>query len=187
MKKISLIQMFKVFLKIGAILLGGGYVIVPIMKNELVEKRNWLTEDELIDYYCLTQCLPGIIAINMSILVGYKLKKFLGALFCVFAISLSPIFVILLLANLISKIVNIPFIEGVFAGVNLSVIILIYLTVKEMWKKSLIDILTYVWFFIILGLSILKISPVKLILISIIFGLLLQLIKDVKNKEVNNV
>ena len=98
--------MFKVFLKIGAILLGGGYVIVPIMKGELVEKRKWLSENELIDYYCLTQCLPGIIAINMSILVGYKLRKLLGSLVCDFAISLSPIFVILLLANLISKIIN---------------------------------------------------------------------------------
>ena len=179
--------MFKVFLKIGAILLGGGYVIVPIMKGELVEKRKWLSENELIDYYCLTQCLPGIIAINMSILVGYKLRKLLGALVCVFAISLSPIFVILLLANLISKIINIPFIEGVFAGVNLSVIILIYLTVKEMWKKSLIDGLTYVWFFVILGLSFLKISPVILITSSLIFGLVLQFVKDLKNKGEKNV
>ena len=76
---------------------------------------------------------------------------------------------------------------GVFAGVNLSVIILIYLTVKEMWKKSLIDGLTYVWFFVILGLSFLKISPVILITSSLIFGLVLQFVKDLKNKGEKNV
>ena len=73
---IKLIDIYKIFFKIGAILLGGGYVIIPIMQNELVEKKKWLNEQELCDYYCVSQCLPGIIAINMSILVGYKLLKY---------------------------------------------------------------------------------------------------------------
>ena len=69
----SFLNIYLAFLKIGAILLGGGYVIVPIMQSELVEKRNWLTEQELCDYYCVSQCLPGIIAIKMSMLGGYKI------------------------------------------------------------------------------------------------------------------
>ena len=63
--KVSFWNIFSIFFKIGVILLGGGYVIIPIMQNELVEKRQWLSEDELCDYYCVSQCLPGIIAINM--------------------------------------------------------------------------------------------------------------------------
>ena len=85
---VSLFEIFKAFFKIGVILLGGGYVIVPIMNDELVKKRNWLGSDEVLDYYCVSQCLSGIIAINMAILVGYKLRKTRGAFVSLLAILL---------------------------------------------------------------------------------------------------
>lgn len=179
--EVNIKNLFKVFFKIGAILLGGGYVIVPIMKEELVEKRNWLKEEEIYDYLCVSQCLPGIIAVNMSVLTGYKLLRFKGAVVALFAMSLSPFLSIILIANILSKILNIPFIGGLFWGVNLSVIILIYLTLKEVWKKSIVDIYTYIWFFLVLALSLYKISPVVLILSSIILGTIVQFIKEKKN------
>ncbi len=174
-------NIFKAFFKIGAILLGGGYVIVPVMKTELVEKRNWLKEEEIYDYLCVSQCLPGIIAVNMSVLTGYKLLRFKGAVTALFAMSLSPFLSIVLIANIMSNILSIPFMEGLFWGINLSVIILIYLTVKEIWKKSLIDVFTYFWFFLILVLSVFKTSPVVLILSSILLGFFIQLIKEKKD------
>lgn len=178
---IKLIDIYKIFFKIGAILLGGGYVIIPIMQRELVEKRNWLTEQELCDYYCVSQCLPGIIAINMSILVGYKLLKLKGAIASILGIITSPIIAILIVANLLDKIMHIPFIDRVFWGVNLSVIVLIYLAIKEMWQKSIVDVLSGFWFILILTLSLLKISPIILILSSIAFGAILYFIKRGKN------
>ena len=178
MKDISLINIFKIFFKIGAILLGGGYVIVPIMNEELVEKRNWITQEEVCDYYCVSQCLPGIIAINMAILVGYKLKKINGVIVSVFAMVLSPMLSIILLALILENITKLPFIESVFYGVNLSVIILIYLAIKDIWKISLIDKFCTFWFLLILVLSLLKINPVYLIIFSIIFGIFLQKIRD---------
>lgn len=181
MQKTSLVEIFKVFFKIGVILLGGGYVIVPIMKEELNIKKNWLSDDEICDFYCVSQCLPGIIAVNMAILAGYKLRKLKGALISVFAMSLSPFVSIVIVASLIQKIMSISFIEGLFWGVNISVIILIYLTIKDMWKKSIVDFLTLFWFLYILVLSVLKISPVLLILSSIMLGIFLQLIEDKKN------
>lgn len=180
MQKINSFNIFKTFFKIGLILLGGGYVIVPIMQKELVEKRNWLKEEEVCDFYCVSQCLPGIIAINMSILTGYKLLNFKGALSSIIGISLSPIISIILIANLLNQIMHISFIEGVFWGVNLSVIILIYLTLKEMWSKSLIDFFTIFWFILILSLSLLKISPIMLIITSILIGIILYFIKKDK-------
>lgn len=178
---IKLIDIYKIFFKIGAILLGGGYVIIPIMQSELVEKRNWLTEQELCDYYCVSQCLPGIIAINMSILVGYKLLKLKGAIASILGIITSPIIAILIVANLLDKIMHIPFIDRVFWSVNLSVIVLIYLAIKEMWQKSIVDMLSGFWFILILTLSLLKISPIILILSSIAFGAFLYFIKRGKN------
>ena len=183
MKEISLLNIFKVFFKIGAILLGGGYVIVPIMKEELVEKRGWLTENELLDFYCVCQCLPGIIAVNMAILTGYKVLKLKGAITGLFAMSLSPVITIIIIANLISKITSIPFIEGVFQGVNISVIILIYLTLKEIFKTSMVNLFSYICFFIIFSLCILKVNPAILIIASIIFGIILQIIKNKRSKN----
>ena len=181
MEKISFSNVFKVFVKIGAILLGGGYVIIPIMKTELLEKRNWLTEDELCDYYCVSQCLPGIIAVNMSILVGYKLLKIKGALAALLGMSFSPFISIVIVANLLENIMKIPFMEGIFWGVNLSVIVLIYLTLKEMWKKSIVDFFTVFWFLFILILAVLKVSPVILILGSIALGFIIQKVKEIRN------
>ena len=77
-KKISLVNIFLTFLKVGIILLGGGYVILPILQSEIVEKKNWLTSEELIDYYAISQSLPGLIAINISIFVGYKVRGKFG-------------------------------------------------------------------------------------------------------------
>lgn len=179
--QVGFLNIFRVFLKIGAILLGGGYVIIPIMQSELVEKRNWLNEQELCDYYCVSQCLPGIIAVNMSILVGYKLAKIKGVLASILGMSLSPFVVILLIANLLNKITNISFIDGIFWGVNLSVIILIYLALKEMWQKSIVDLFSAIWFLLILILAVLKVSPVILIVSSIFVGMFLHLIKGEKN------
>ena len=163
----GLLKIFLAFLKIGAILLGGGYVIVPIMKNELIEKRKWIEEDELLNFYCISQCLPGIIAINMAILVGYKLNKLKGAIIALFAISLSPFISIIIIANLLEKITNLSFLQGLFWGANIAVIILIYLTIKEMWQKSMINTFCYIWFALILTLALLKISPIILIILSI--------------------
>ena len=151
------------------------------MKQELLEKRHWLEDDEVCDYYCVSQCLPGIIAVNMSILVGYKLRKFKGMLAAVFGMGLSPFVSIVIVANLLSKIMSISFIDGLFWGVNLSVIVLIYLTLKEMWLKSIVDIFSFFWFMLILLLTVFKVSPVVLILVSIALGLFLEKVKRIKN------
>ena len=184
MKEINFINIFKTFFKIGVILLGGGYVIVPIMKRELVEKNNWITEDELLDFYCVSQCLSGIIAVNMAILTGYKINKLKGALTGLFAMCLSPVITIIIIAHLLERIISIPFVEGIFWGVNLSVIILIYLTLKDIWQKSVVDKFCWVWFIAIFSLCAIKINPAFLIILSIAFGLVLQFFKDIKEKSV---
>lgn len=181
MEKISFLNIFKAFFKIGVILLGGGYVIVPIVKTELIEKRNWLNKDELCDYYCVSQCLSGIIAMNMAILIGYKLSKLKGVIASVLGITFSPFVSIVLVALFLNQILNISFMKGIFWGVNLSVIVLIYLTVKDMWEKSLVDYFSWFWFIFILILTVLKISPIILIITSILLGFVIQLIKEKKN------
>ena len=179
----SLFKLFLIFVKIGAILLGGGYVILPIMQSEFAEKRNLVSKDELTDYFALAQSLPGIVAANMTMFIGYKLKGKLGALAAMFGIIFVPFLCILLLASVLNLFVNNSYVQSVMWGVGVAVIALILLTIREMWQNSKKDL----FFYIILtgalaALMFFKLSPIQTILIFIIFGIL---IKSVSKKEVN--
>ena len=174
MEKINSFNIFKAFFKIGLILLGGGYVIVPVVDDILIKKRGWITNEELINFYSIAQSLPGIVAINTSILTASRLYGLKGIFSAIFGLCLSPVVSIIIIAKCINYIINIPFIESIFWGVNIAVIVLIYLAVKEVWRVSMKNLFCYIWFFVILILSILKINPVYLILASIVLGILLQ-------------
>lgn len=92
----SLFKLFLIFVKIGAILLGGGYVILPIMTSEFVDKRNLVSHDDLINYFALAQSLPGIIAANISMFIGYKLKGKWGAVAAMIGVTFVPFWCIVL-------------------------------------------------------------------------------------------
>lgn len=173
MQKISIYKLFFIFSKIGAILLGGGYVILPILKSEFVEKRNLIDYDDLIDYFAISQSLPGIIAANISMFVGYKLHGKTGAITAMFGIISVPFLCIVLLASVLSYLTENPYIESILWGVGIAVIALIVLMVREMWQKSTKDIFFYLIFILSLfSLVFLKFSPIKTILIFVVFGVL---------------
>lgn len=173
MQKISIYKLFFIFSKIGAILLGGGYVILPILKSEFVEKRNLIDYDDLIDYFAISQSLPGIIAANISMFVGYKLHGKTGAITAMFGIISVPFLCIVLLASVLSYLTENPYIESILWGVGIAVIALIILMVREMWQKSTKDIFFYLIFILSLfSLVFLKFSPIKTILIFVVFGVL---------------
>lgn len=168
---ISLKEIYFEFFKLGVQLLGGGYVIVPLMKKYLIDEKKWLTESELADFYALSQSIPGIIAANISIFAGYKLRGKSGASAAILGIITSPVIAILMIATILDKIINIPFIHSVFWGVGIAVIILIYLSVKEMWKFSMIDTMSWIIFITTFVLSFcFNISPAISIIAAVIIG-----------------
>lgn len=172
---ISLIELYLIFVKIGAILLGGGYVILPILTSELCEKRNLITETELIDFYALSQSLPGIVAANISMFTGYKFCGKIGALAAMFGVITVPFFCIVLLASVLELLANNSYINGIFWGVGFAVIALILLTVREMWQKSEKNTFFYLIFIpALITLSVFKISPVSVILCFSILGLIIK-------------
>ena len=181
--KIKLFDIFYVFLKIGIVLVGGGYVILPLLNSEIVEKNKWLSYDEILDKFCISQCLPGIIVANTALFVGYKLRGIAGAIAAIVGVTISAFVIIISLANILSVIFHNKVVNNIFDYVNLSVIVLILVTLKDMFPKCIVDKTTSFLFLVCLYLILgLKISPFVIIFISIILGFVISLIK--KNKGV---
>jgi len=177
MKQISLIKLYLIFLKIGSILLGGGYVILPILTSELCEKRNLINETELVDYFALSQSLPGIVAANVSMFAGYKLSGKLGAVIAMLGIITVPFFTILFLSLILNNFLENQYINGIFWGIGLAVTVLIILSLREIWQKSCTDAYFY-FIFILTALLLLyfKHSPVSAIIISSLTGVLIKVL-----------
>ena len=182
MQKITLFEIYKIFFLIGIQLLGGGYVILPLLQKYLVEERKWLTEEELIDYFAVSQCIPGIIAGNIAMFSGYKARKSFGALTAILGLITPSFFAIIILANILINFTDNIYVQKAFWGIRISVIVLILITVKEMWSKSVNSKFTYILFFIILLLLILlPVSPAIIIIISALTALLYSKIGEKKN------
>lgn len=172
-KKVSLFDIYKQFLLLGIELLGGGYVIIPLIKKGIIDKLNWITQEELVDYYALSQSLPGIIAANISIFIGYKLRGKLGAALALLGIITSPIICIFIVASIVDLLLNFSIVKSLFWGVQIAVIILIYLTIKEMWPNSVKDFMSFVIFALsFIASFIFKVSPVIVIISCILWGII---------------
>lgn len=176
--KMSLFKLFLIFVYVGAILLGGGYVILPIIQHEFAEKRKLVSNDEIVNYYTLSQSLPGIVAANMTMFIGYKLKGKTGALVAMLGIIFVPFLSIVILASVLGKFVGNTYLQGLLWGVGVAVIALILLTVREMWQKSTRSLFFYVIFLLaLIALLIFKLSPINTIIIFSVIGVLTQMIQ----------
>lgn len=179
----TLYEIFKIFFKIGSLLLGGGYVILPLLQSELVEKRHWLENDDLCEYYALSQSLPGLIAINTAIFVGYKLRGQLGAIISTFAIVLPAFLAIILLATLFMEIANIEIVKHIFYGIGIGVILLLTLAIKETWSKCIVDKFTcYIFLGAFILSSCFKISPAIIVILAGVTGIIYRLL----NRNIDN-
>lgn len=178
----SLFEIFKVFFLIGIQLLGGGYVIVPLMKKYIVDEHKWMSEEELVDFFAMSQCIPGIIAANIATCAGYKIKKLSGAIAALMGIVVPAFIIILLFALLLSGIAEYKIVQDMFKGIRISVVVLIILTVKDLWKNSVNSVFSYVLYFIILAiLLICSISPTIIIILAGVISVIYGKIKGVKN------
>lgn len=182
MKKVSLFEIFKIFFLIGIQLLGGGYVILPLLKRYIVEERNWLSAEELVDFFALSQCIPGIIAGNISMFAGYKVRKSLGAIAAILGIITPSFFSIIILANILVNVLDNEIIQDAFWGIRIAVVILIIMTIRDMWAKSVNSKFTYLLFaFILLLLLLLPISPTIIIILSALISLIYGKIRGSNN------
>ena len=170
---------FKTFFKVGTLLLGGGYVILPLLTSELVEKKNWITSDELCEFYAIGASLPGIIAANTAIFTGRKLLGTKGAVAATVGMVLPAFLAIVLLATILSEIINLPTTQHIFWGVGIGVIVLLFLAVKEMWKKSVNDKFSLTVYIVCTLLALTRKVPLALIIIgALVCGITWQKFED---------
>lgn len=123
------------FFWISTVTLGGGMAMLPLMEREFVEKRNWLTSQEMVDIVAVMQALPGLVAVNMAILVGYRVKGVLGAIAAAFASVLSPFIVIVALATGLAALSDSSALNHVFLGVRAGTAALILLSLVRLIRR----------------------------------------------------
>lgn len=171
-------QLFWVFLKIGAVMFGGGYAMLPILSRELVEKLNWTTEEELVDCFAISQCTPGVIAVNVATFIGNKKKGFFGGLFATIGVIFVPTIIILLIAMFLSNFAQNEYVKDALKGISVCVCVLILNAIVKLWGKSIVDKTSFVLFLIAFLLSAsslvfsnFSISPVLLVLCGGIVGI----------------
>ena len=169
------LELFLTFAKMGVMTFGGGMAMLPILQRELVEKRGWATEEELVDYYAIGQCTPGIIAVNTATFVGQKRKGALGGIVATLGMVFPSLVIISILAGLITNFSSVTWVQDAFAGIQVCVCVLIFNAVVKLLKKSVIDKRTSVIFLLVMiGSTLLNLSPVWFVLLAALAGIVLK-------------
>lgn len=170
----DLLELFFVFMKIGSVAFGGGYAMLPILQKEFVEKRHWVNDQELVDYFAVGQCTPGVIAVNVSTFIGHKRKGVIGGIVATLGFVIIPIILLLVIATFLNHFSEYSLVKNAFAGIRIVVCILILNAIERLWKKSIVNKKALVLFGIIFLLTVFtSISPAILVICSAIVGIII--------------
>lgn len=171
------LELYLVFFNIGLVSFGGGLAMLPLMTEILVNRKQWLSKDEMVNYFALTQTIPGIIAANVATMVGYRVNKVIGAFFGMLGMITPSIIIIALIAAFLTNFQDNIYVINTLVGINIAVIALLINLIFNL-KKNIIDWLTLliaVLTFIAVGVF--KVNPPYVIVASAITGLIAYLKK----------
>lgn len=179
----SYLQLFAVFAKIGAFTIGGGYAMIPLVQNEIV-RRGWMKEEEFPDIIALSQSAPGLLAVNISIFVGYRLKGIRGSIAATLGSIMPPFLIILIIAMLFTGYQDNPTVVRIFKGIRPVVVSLIAVPTISMARKS--NRKWWAWLISAASLvlvAFLKVSPIYILIVIIILSYTIARYCDSKNRE----
>ena len=175
MKKMKeLLQLYLLFAKIGAFTFGGGYAMLPILQRELAEKRDFTTEEELLDYYAIGQLTPGVIAVNVSTFIGYKRCGVLGGIIATLGMITPSVIIISIIAAVLRNFADIYLVKCAFAGIRIAVLALIVKTIVKMTKAGVKDGFTCLIMLLTFGLMFVSVPSVCIVLGAALLGLLIK-------------
>lgn len=179
----SLLSIAGVFAKIGAFTIGGGYAMIPLIEKELTRRR-WLSEEELPDVIALAQSAPGVLAVNVSIFTGYKLRGIKGSIAATLGAILPSFIIILAIAMFISNFQDNPWVIRIFKGIRPVVVALIAVPMINMARKN--NKTWWAWLIsatALAGVAIIGISPIYILLTIIVLAVAIRWMIDQRQKE----
>ena len=164
-------KLFSTFFKIGAFTLGGGYAMIPIIEAEVVDKHRWISKEEFLDLIAIAQSCPGVFAINISVFIGYKLRKVHGAIWSALGTALPSFLIILMIAMFFHRFMDVPWVAAMFRGIRPAVVALIAVPTFNLGKRAELNKFT-IWIPIVSALAIwaLGVSPIWIIIVAGIGG-----------------
>ena len=170
----KLLSLFLSFAKVGVMTFGGGYAMIPILEREIVDKQGWASSEELMDYYAVGQCTPGVIAVNTATFIGYKVGGTAGGVIATLGVVFPSLVIITLIAGILTNFADIPAVKSAFAAVRVCVCVLIFNSVLKLWKGAVKDKGALVLFLLVFVLSVFfDISPVVFVLLCAASGIVL--------------
>ena len=168
-------ELFWTFAKMGVMTFGGGMAMLPILQREVVDSKGWATEEELMDYFAIGQCTPGIIAVNTATFIGQKQRGTLGGILSTLGVVFPSLVIISLLAGVITVFSHLAWVQHAFGGIRVCVCILILNAVIKLLKKAVLDVPTAVIFLAVtLGSYFTPLSPVIFVLLAAVAGIVLK-------------
>ena len=166
-------RLFLAFARVGVMTFGGGYAMIPILEREIVDRHGWASSEELMDYYAVGQCTPGVIAVNTATFIGYKTAGIPGGVVATLGVIFPSVVIITLIAGVLTHFADIPAVQSAFAAIRVCVCVLIFNAVLKLWKGAVKDKGTLLLFLVVFVLSIfLDISPVFYVILCAIAGIL---------------
>ena len=169
----NLFSLFVSFAKVGVLTFGGGYAMIPILEREIVDNRGWATSEELMDYYAVGQCTPGVIAVNTATFIGRKVAGIPGGVVATAGVVFPSVVIISVIAGVLSNFADIPAVQSAFAGIRVCVCVLIFNAVLKLWKAAVPDKGALALALLVFVLSLfLKLSPVVFVIFCAIAGIL---------------
>ena len=170
----TLLQLFAAFARVGVMTFGGGYAMIPILEREIVDRRGWATSEELMDYYAVGQCTPGVIAVNTATFVGYSVAGVPGGIMATLGVLFPSVVIITVIAGILTNFADLPSVRSAFAAIRVCVCVLIFNAVMKLWKKAVPDKATLVLFLLVFLLSVfLDLSPIVFVVLCAAAGIVL--------------
>ena len=168
----QLMKLFLAFARVGVMTFGGGYAMIPILEREIVDRHGWATEEELMDYYAVGQCTPGVIAVNTATFIGYKAAGPVGGVIATLGVVFPSLVIITLIAGILTSFADVPAVKSAFAGIRVCVCVLIFNAVLKLWKKAVVDKVTLALFLGVFLLSVFfDISPIVFVVFCAVAGI----------------
>lgn len=166
-------QLYKTWFSLGLFTFGGGYAMLPMIQREIIEKHHWATEEEVMDYYAIGQCTPGIIAVNTATFIGYYQKGIIGGIVATLGVISPSIIIITIIASVLTNFMEYEWVAHALKGINVAVCMLMINAISNLWQKNIKNIASFLIFIIALLLSLFTgVSTVWLVIISGILGVI---------------